>query len=175
MIMNENKLNDNVIVAGLSMIVAAAEDGAIGRGGDLIWRISADLKRFKAITMGHTIIMGRKTWDSLPKGALPGRRNVVVTRDETFAAVGADVYHSLEEAVASFNGQEAFIIGGAQIYGQSLPMVERLYLTKVFASYPDADAHFTMLNDDEWEVVNEEAVEQTADGLNYQFVDLKHK
>lgn len=175
MIMNENKLNDNAIVAGLSMIVAAAEDGAIGRGGDLIWRISADLKRFKAITMGHTIIMGRKTWDSLPKGALPGRRNVVVTRDETFAAVGADVYHSLEEAVASCNGQDAFIIGGAQIYGQSLPMVERLYLTKVFASYPDADAHFPMLNDDEWEVVNEEAVEQTADGLNYQFVDLKRK
>lgn len=173
--MNENKLNDNAIVAGLSMIVAAAEDGAIGRGGDLIWRISADLKRFKAITMGHTIIMGRKTWDSLPKGALPGRRNVVVTRDEAFAAVGADVYHSLEEAVASCNGQEAFIIGGAQIYGQSLPMVERLYLTKVFASYSDADAHFPMLNDDEWEVVNEEAVEQTADGLNYQFVDLKRK
>ena len=173
--MNENKLNDNAIVAGLSMIVAAAEDGAIGRGGDLIWRISADLKRFKAITMGHTIIMGRKTWDSLPKGALPGRRNVVVTRDEAFAAVGADVYHSLEEAVASCNGQEAFIIGGAQIYGQSLPMVERLYLTKVFASYSDADAHFPMLNDDDWEVVNEEAVEQTADGLNYQFVDLKRK
>ena len=173
--MNKNKLNDNAIVAGLSMIVAVAEDGAIGRGGDLIWRISADLKRFKAITMGHTIIMGRKTWDSLPKGALPGRRNVVVTRDETFAAVGADVYHSLEEAVASCNGQEAFIIGGAQIYGQSLPMVERLYLTKVFASYSDADAHFPMLNDDEWEVVNEEAVEQTADGLNYQFVDLKRK
>ena len=173
--MNKNKLNDNAIVAGLSMIVAAAEDGAIGRGGDLIWRISADLKRFKAITMGHTIIMGRKTWDSLPKGALPGRRNVVVTRDETFAAVGADVYHSLEEAVASCNGQEAFIIGGAQIYGQSLPMVERLYLTKVFASYSDADAHFPMLNDDDWEVVNEEAVEQTADGLNYQFVDLKRK
>lgn len=175
MIMNKNKLNDNAIVAGLSMIVAAAEDGAIGRGGDLIWRISADLKRFKAITMGHTIIMGRKTWDSLPKGALPGRRNVVVTRDETFAAVGADVYHSLEDAVASCNGQEAFIIGGAQIYGQSLPMVERLYLTKVFASYSDADAHFPMLNDDDWEVVNEEAVEQTADGLNYQFVDLKRK
>lgn len=173
--MNKNKLNDNAIVAGLSMIVAAAEDGAIGRGGDLIWRISADLKRFKAITMGHTIIMGRKTWDSLPKGALPGRRNVVVTRDETFAAVGADVYHSLEDAVASCNGQEAFIIGGAQIYGQSLPMVERLYLTKVFASYSDADAHFPMLNDDDWEVVNEEAVEQTADGLNYQFVDLKRK
>ena len=173
--MNKNKLNDNAIVAGLSMIVAAAEDGAIGRGGDLIWRISADLKRFKAITMGHTIIMGRKTWDSLPKGALPGRRNVVVTRDETFAAVGADVYHSLEDAVVSCNGQEAFIIGGAQIYGQSLPMVERLYLTKVFASYSDADAHFPMLNDDDWEVVNEEAVEQTADGLNYQFVDLKRK
>ena len=169
-----NSENDKMI-QNLSMIVASAEDGAIGRGGDLIWRISADLKRFKAITMGHTIIMGRKTWDSLPKGALPGRRNVVVTRDETFTAVGADVYHSLEEAVASCNGQEAFIIGGAQIYGQSLPMVERLYLAKVFASYPDADAHFPMLNDDEWEVVNEEAVEQTADGLNYQFVDLKRK
>ena len=141
------------------MIVAAAEDGAIGRGGDLIWRISADLKRFKAITMGHTIIMGRKTWDSLPKGALPGRRNVVVTRDETFAAVGADVYHSLEEAIASCNGQEAFIIGGAQIYALALDIADRFYLTRVEQEY-EGDTSFPAWDESAWRRLSREEHER---------------
>lgn len=160
----------------ISMIVAVAENMAIGRGGDLIWHISADLKRFKALTMGHTIIMGRKTWDSLPKGALPGRRNVVVTRDTTFKADGADVYHSLEEAVVSCSKEsEAFIIGGAQIYRQALDVASKLYLTKVFATYEDADAFFPEIVEHNWKVVREEAIETTADGLRYQFVDLCRK
>lgn len=160
----------------VSMIVAAAEDMSIGRAGDLIWHISADLKRFKALTMGHAIIMGRKTWDSLPKGALPGRRNVVVTRDKDFKAEGADVYHSIEDAVGSCaEDTEAFIIGGAQIYRQAFSLASRLYLTKVFASYADADAFFPEISSESWEVVKEEPVETTAEGLRYQFVDMQRK
>ena len=173
--MDDNNIIGNKMSSGLSMIVAAAEDGAIGRGGDLIWRISADLKRFKALTMGHTIIMGRKTWDSLPKGALPGRRNVVVTRDKNFFAEGADVYNSLEDAIDSCQGTEAFIIGGAQIYRQAMPMVSRLFLTRVYASYPDADAFFPEIVANEWDIANEEVVAETSDGLRYQFIDLIRK
>ena len=173
--MTSMKTTDNKMIQNLSMIVAAAEDGAIGRGGDLIWRISADLKRFKALTMGHTIIMGRKTWDSLPKGALPGRRNVVVTRDKNFSAEGADVYNSLEDAIDSCKGAETFIIGGAQIYRQAMPMVSKLFLTRVYASYPDADAFFPEIIADEWDIANEEAVAETPDGLRYQFIDLIRK
>lgn len=173
--MNNNNSITNKPIAGLSMIVAAAEDGAIGRGGDLIWRISADLKRFKALTMGHTIIMGRKTWDSLPKGALPGRRNVVVTRDKNFSAEGADVYNSLEDAIDSCQGAETFIIGGAQIYRQAMPMVSKLFLTRVYASYPDADAFFPEIIADEWDIANEEVAAETSDGLRYQFIDLIRK
>lgn len=157
------------------MIVAAAEDGAIGRGGDLIWHISSDLKRFKALTMGHTIIMGRKTWDSLPKGALPGRRNIVVTRDKNFSAKDADVYYSLEDAINSCQDKETFIIGGAQIYHQAMSMVSKLFLTRVYASYPDADAFFPEIIADEWSVDSEEAITETADGLRYQFIDLIRK
>mgnify|MGYP003296582602 CR=1 FL=1 len=155
--MTSMKTTDNKMIQNLSMIVAAAEDGAIGRGGDLIWRISADLKRFKALTMGHSIIMGRKTWDSLPKGALPGRRNVVVTRDKNFSAEGADVYNSLEDAIDSCKGAETFIIGGAQIYRQAIPMVSKLFLTRVYASYPDADAFFPEIDPSVWEVSSCEA------------------
>lgn len=173
--MNNNNSITNKPIAGLSMIVAAAEDGAIGRGGDLIWRISADLKRFKALTMGHSIIMGRKTWDSLPKGALPGRRNVVVTRDKNFSAEGADVYNSLEDAIDSCKGVETFIIGGAQIYRQAMPMVSKLFLTRVYASYPDADAFFPEIIADEWDIANEEVAAETPDGLHYQFIDLIRK
>lgn len=157
------------------MIVAAAEDWSIGRAGDLIWHISADLKRFKSLTMGHPIIMGRKTWESLPKGALPGRRNVVVTRDKNFTAVGADVYHSLEAAIEACADTESFIIGGAQIYRQALPLAKNLYLTKVYAAYPDADAYFPAIDEQEWEVATQYDVEQTSDGLRYQFIDLKRR
>lgn len=173
--MTSMKTTDNKMIQNLSMIVAAAEDGAIGRGGDLIWRISADLKRFKALTMGHSIIMGRKTWDSLPKGALPGRRNVVVTRDKNFSAEGADVYNSLEDAIDSCQETEAFIIGGAQIYRQAMPMVSKLFLTRVYASYPDADAFFPEIIADEWDIANEEVAAETPDGLRYQFIDLIRK
>lgn len=157
----------------ISIIVAVAADGAIGGGGDLLWHISADLKRFKALTLGHTIIMGRKTWDSLPKGALPGRRNVVISRNPEFTAEEADVYTSLDEAFASCQENEnVFVIGGAQIYRQTFSLASLLYLTKVFASYPEADAHFPDINTEEWEVINEEEPAFSGE-LKYQFIDYR--
>ncbi|MDE6467400.1 MAG: dihydrofolate reductase, partial [Muribaculaceae bacterium] len=97
----------------ISLIVAIDRKGGIGRNGDLLFHISADLKRFKALTMGNTIVMGRRTFESLPKGALPGRQNVVITRSDSFSAPGADVVHSVEEALEVAR-KDVFIIGGAE-------------------------------------------------------------
>lgn len=126
-------------MTNLSVILAMASDGAIGNAGDLLWHLSADLKRFKALTMGHPIIMGRKTWESLPKGALPGRRNIVVTRQPDYEAEGAEVYHSVEDALRTCPSGRTFVIGGAEIYRQTLPIAGRLELTVVDACYPEAD------------------------------------
>ena len=116
----------------ISIIVAIADNNAIGGGGDLLWHISEDLRRFKSLTLGHTIIMGRKTWDSLPKGALPGRRNVVISRNKDFQAPGADLYSSIEDAISSCGADEhLFIIGGAEIYKQTIDKAHNLFLTRV--------------------------------------------
>jgi len=107
------------------LIVAIDRKGAIGHAGDQLYYIKEDLKRFKSLTMGNTIIMGRKTFEALPKGALPGRKNIVVTRNRSYRAPGAEVAHSLAEAL-SIAPAEAFIIGGAEIYRQALPMADTL-------------------------------------------------
>ncbi len=157
----------------ISIIVAAASDNAIGSNGDLIWHISADLKRFKALTMGHPIVMGRKTWQSLPNGALPGRKNIVITRDQNFTAENAVVCHSIQDAIDSCSDDKhIFIIGGAQIYNQALHLADRIYLTRVFAEYPDADARFPEINPNEWTIDSQLPIETTKSGLNYQFIDL---
>lgn len=119
----------------ISIIVAVARNGVIGDGNQLIWHISEDLRRFKAITSGHPVIMGRKTFESLGR-PLPHRINVVITRQPTYCAPGCEVVGSLEEAVARFDSsEELFVIGGAQIYAQALPLADRLYLTEVEADY----------------------------------------
>lgn len=159
----------------LNMIVASGADGAIGRGGDLIWHLRADLRHFKELTLGHTIIMGRRTWQSLPKGALPGRRNVVVSRNPLFDAPGADIFPSLEQALASA-GEDAFIIGGGQIYAAALPWATDLYLTEVDASFPDADTFFPALEAGEWEDAEcGEWLEDEKSGLRYRFRKLTRK
>lgn len=154
------------------MIVARGRDNSIGKDGDLLWHLSADLKHFKALTMGHAIVMGRRTWESLPKGALPGRRNIVVSRNETYNAPGAEVYHSLEDAVAAA-GEDAFIIGGGRIYEAAMPYADTLYLTEVDAEYEDADTHFPEL-DGTWRLVEEESAQRDErSGLTYRFVTLR--
>ncbi len=134
----------------LSIIVAVASDGAIGRANDLLWHLPADLKRFKELTTGHTILMGRKTFESLPRGSLPNRRNIIISRSLP-AQPGAEVYPTIQQAlVACASDEEVFIIGGGEIYRQLLPDTEQIYLTRVQASFPDAEVFFPELDPTEW-------------------------
>ncbi|OIQ85362.1 dihydrofolate reductase [mine drainage metagenome] len=125
----------------LTLIAAVGANGVIGRGNALIWRLRDDLAHFKRMTLGHPVLMGRKTWESLGR-ALPGRRNLVLSRDTTYVAAGAEVCGSLADALRRCEGEpEVFVIGGAQIYLAALPLARRLWLTEVHAS-ADGDAHF---------------------------------
>ena len=134
----------------LSIIVAVASDGAIGRANDLLWHLPADLKRFKELTTGHTILMGRKTFESLPRGPLPNRRNIIFSRSLP-AQPGAEVYPTIQQALeACASDEEVFIIGGGEIYRQLLPNTEQIYLTRVQASFPDAEVFFPELDSTEW-------------------------
>ena len=134
----------------LSIIVAVASDGAIGRANDLLWHLPADLKRFKELTTGHTILMGRKTFESLPRGPLPNRRNIIISRSLP-AQPGAEVYPTIQQAMeACASDEEVFIIGGGEIYRQLLPDTERIYLTRVQASFPDAEVFFPELDPTQW-------------------------
>lgn len=139
----------------IHLIVAIDNDGAIGRGGDLLEHIGADLRRFRRITMGNTLLMGRRTFESLPSGALPGRRNIVLTRDTAFSAPGIEVAHSLGQAVAmAADGPgDTFVIGGAQIYAAALPQAEVLHLTVIHGSHPDADTFFPVIPLDDYRIV----------------------
>lgn len=161
----------------LSAIVVIADDGAIGKDNGLLCHLPADLKHFKSITMGHTIIMGRRTFESLPKGALPGRENIVVSRNADYRAEGAKVCTSIEQAVAqaSMPG-ECFILGGAQLYASTIAQVDKLYLTAIHAHFDDADAYFPAINPEEWTEIDRE--DHQADEKNrydYSFVTLKRK
>ena len=134
----------------LSIIVAVASDGAIGRANDLLWHLPADLKRFKELTTGHTILMGRKTFESLPRGPLPNRRNIIISRSLP-TQPGAEVYPTIQQALeACASDEEVFIIGGGEIYRQLLPNTEQIYLTRVQASFPDAEVFFPELDSTEW-------------------------
>ena len=161
----------------LSAIVAIAQNGAIGKNGDLLCHLYADLKHFKALTMGHSIVMGRRTFESLPKGALPGRQNIVITRNPDFSAPDVTIAHSVEDALqkAELPG-DVMIIGGAQIYRAALPMVHTIHLTRVEASFPEADTFFPEINPEQWVASPEER--HDADERNpfpYTFLTLTRK
>lgn len=135
----------------ITIIVAIAENNAIGYQNDLLAFISADLKRFKQLTTGHPIIMGRKTFDSLPKGALPNRRNIVVSHQSNLELKGAEVVNSLEQALEICSGEEeVFIIGGASIYALSLPLATHLEITHIHHNFDKADTFFPPLNLNDW-------------------------
>lgn len=145
----------------ISIIVAVAENGVIGDRNRLLWHISEDLRRFKALTTGHPVVMGRKTCESLGR-PLPNRRNVVISRQETQIA-GCEVVHSLDEALALFPAdEEVFIIGGAQIYAAALPIADRFYLTRVGHAY-EGDTRFPDWNPDDWQLVASERCEHGAE------------
>ena len=138
----------------ISLIVAMSENRVIGRGGQLPWRLSADLQRFKRLTMGHPLIMGRKTLESIGR-ALPGRTSIVVTRQRDYAFPGVLVAHDLDGALRLAAGEsEVFVVGGEQIYRLAVPKAECVYLTMVHAHLV-GDASFPSLAEEEWEVVEE--------------------
>ncbi len=153
-----------------SALVAMAKNRVIGRDNTLPWRLSADLKRFKQLTMGHTLVMGRKTYESIGR-PLPGRRMVVITRQPGFRPEGVQVVHSLEEALAAApaDEQELFIGGGAEIYRQAMPLTDRLYLT-VIEREVEGDAYFPELDPSSREQVDEEAHLGAEEPLPYRFL-----
>nr|RAV97566.1 dihydrofolate reductase [Aerococcus urinae] len=165
----------------ISFVIAIAENGVIGRDNAMPWRLASDMAFFKRTTMGKPIVMGRKTWESFPKRPLPGRPNLVVTRDKGYAAPGAEVFGSVEAAIArgkvlaaELGVDEVAIVGGAEIYRQSLAQATRIYLTEVHVR-PEGDAHFT-LDRSQWrEVLREAHKAGEKDTADYSFVVLERK
>lgn len=142
----------------ISVIVAVAENGTIGDKNTLLWHIKEDMKHFRSLTTGHPVVMGRKTYDSLGR-PLPNRRNVVITRQD-IAIEGCEIAHSLEEALALFTpDEEVFVIGGAQIYAEAMPLADRFYLTVVEHPY-EGDTAFPAWDREAWQLVESARFEQ---------------
>jgi len=169
----------------ISIIVAIDLDNAIGADNKLLYWLPNDLKRFKQLTTGNTIIMGRKTYDSLPKGPLPNRRNIVISRNKNLSINGADVFQSLNEAISDCReremlgytqSKEIYIIGGASIYKQAFNIAHRLCITLVEAHSDNADTFFPEINPDEWKISScEEYKIDEKHKYNYKFIDYIRK
>ncbi|GAA3984880.1 dihydrofolate reductase [Mucilaginibacter dorajii] len=157
-----------------SIIVAIAKNNAIGKENKLLWYLPNDLKHFKDVTTGHSVIMGRKTFESVGK-PLPKRRNIVVTR-QAISIEGCEVVTSIEEALAlCADEEEVFIVGGAEIYRQSIPLTDRIYLTKVDQDF-DGDTFFPELNAAEWKETERENFEpDDKNKLKYSFITLERR
>ncbi len=159
----------------LSIIVAVSENNVVGKENKLPWKLSADLRRLKSLTMGHHIIMGRKTWESLGR-PLPGRINVIITSDKNYIAEGGVVVHSLKEAltVSSFD-DEIFIFGGGKIFKEAMPQVQKIYMTKVH-SIIEGDIYFPVFNMKEWnETAREDFKADEKNQYDYSFVILERR
>ena len=184
----------------LSIIVAVGQNNEIGFRNALPWRLPADLKRFKKLTTGHTVVMGRKTFESLPNGPLPNRKNIVLSKNPNYTheqcqnitsfspsgdkvinpisdSLDCCIFSSLEKALIKlFEEKEVYIIGGSQIFSQALPCVNKLYLTQIHASFPEADAFFPEIDLTQWVMRNEET--HHADEKNnysFTFYDYERK
>lgn len=158
----------------IEAIVAVDENGAIGRQGGLLCHLPADMRHFKEVTMGHSIIMGRKTFESFPRRPLPERQNIVITRNADWQHEGVTVAHSLDEAIAAAQTDTAFIIGGEQIYRQAMPLINVLHLTVIHARWATADAFFPPIDMSRWQEVGRE--HHTCDHRNayeFDFITLK--
>jgi dihydrofolate reductase len=156
----------------VTLVVARATNGVIGRDGTLPWRISADLKRFKRLTMGSVMIMGRRTFDSLP-GLLPGRRHIVLTRDRDWSAEGAEVAHSVEQALALAGDEPVSVIGGAEIFELFLPHGDRLELTEVLGDIPGDTMMADPRADGSWREVTREDHAAEGDTPAFSFITLE--
>lgn len=162
----------------ISLIVAIAQNNVIGGDNKLLWHISDDLKRFKKITSGNTIVMGRKTFESLPR-VLPNRKHIILTRDKNYTVdnPSVEVIHNINDIINNFKNSpvEVFIIGGGQIYNEFLPYADKLYLTKVLKDF-EGDTSFPHVDENEWSVdYSSEILTNEKDGLQYQFIDLIKK
>lgn len=159
----------------LSLIVALDRNHGIGVQNRLPWHLPADLRHFKTVTSGHTVIMGRKTYESIGK-ALPNRRNVVISRSANYKAEGCEVLNNLVDAIASCkNEKEVFVIGGSEIYGQALPLADKLYITRV-KTVTDADAFFPPFHEADWELIHlEEHKSDQKNEFDYSFCIYQRK
>ena len=140
----------------ISIIVAVSEDWGIGKGNELLWHISEDLKRFKRLTSGNTVIMGKKTWESLPRKPLPGRKNIVLTDNPKESIENSVTVYSIEDALSKCGqDEEIFIIGGGSVYRQFMPVADRLFITHVHKKAP-ADIYFPEIDLSIWEITEKE-------------------
>jgi dihydrofolate reductase len=159
----------------ISIIVAIADDFAIGLNNDLLCHLSGDLKRFKTITTGHQIIMGKRTYESLPKRPLPNRTNVVISDDKNDQFDGCVMVYSIDEALEHCSQDESFIIGGGSIYRQFLPFANKLYLTVIHHKFV-ADTYFSVVNYAEWNTIHsEEFIQGDENPYDYTFMILERK
>ena len=157
----------------ISLIVAIAQNNAIGKDNQLLWHIPADLKRFKKLTTGHTIVMGKRTFESLPIRPLPNRRSIVITDVEGEKIEGCTMAYSIEEAIELMDAEkENFVIGGGSVYSQFLPLVQNLYLTIVQKDF-EADTFFPEIDFSEWETIERE--DHLEEELPYYYINLKRK
>lgn len=164
------------MTARISLVVAVAENGVIGHRGALPWRIPEDLKRFKVLTIGKPVIMGRKTWDSLPRKPLPGRINIVVTRNPDFHGDGALVAHSFADAIAlgsATDADEIAVIGGEAIFAAALPLAQCIHLTEIAAG-PEGDAFMPPIDRTLWHEIAREGP-YDSNGFAYSFVTLQRR
>lgn len=159
----------------ISLIVAFDENRLIGKNNELPWRLPADLKFFKNVTMGHSIIMGRKTFESIGK-VLPGRTSVIVTRQNNYLAPGCIVVNSLEEAFEKCkNEEQVFVIGGAELFKYALPLATDLYITEIHHEF-DGDTWFPEIHDDQWQEISEETFKADEKNLwDYTFIHYRRK
>ena len=157
----------------ISIIVAIAQDNAIGRKNSLLWHISEDLKYFKKVTMGHPVIMGRKTFESIGR-PLPGRKNIVVSKSGNISNPSVEMAEDLEELLKSLRRkrkEEYFVIGGASIYAKAMQYAHRLYVTKIYAKAIDADAFFPQIDEKLWETLEESPVlHDEENNIDFQFI-----
>jgi len=162
-----------MIHQNISIIVAIAQNFAIGKNNDLLFHLPNDLKRFKQITTGHPVIMGRNTLLSLPKGALPNRRNIVITDNKNEKFDRCEMVFSIDEAIQSVEGEtEAFVIGGGMIYRQFYPLAGNLYLTLVHKDY-DADVYFPQIDYSDWKETFREDLFDDNNQFSYSYLNLK--
>ena len=160
----------------ISIIAAVADDYGIGKNNELLWHIPEDLKRFKKLTMGQSVIMGKKTWESLPKKPLPGRRNIVLTDDPLECIDCSITAYSVEDALSKCgNGEDIFIIGGGSVYRQFLPLADRLYITHIHKKLP-ADIFFPQIDADIWEgIEKEEHTDNGTETVPYTYIIYRRK